>query len=105
MSVETNTIGDKMIKLFKLVTGEEIIASFKDLGEGLELDIPVRIALTQQGIAMMPLSPFIKEGEKIIISKTNIVFTADVDDEVKNAYNSKFGSGIVIANSPLLLGD
>lgn len=93
------------IKLIKLITGEEVIASVNVAGDDLQLDIPVRMAITQQGIAMMPFSPFIKEGEKISINKSNILFTADVDDEVKNAYNSKFGSGIVIANSSLLLDD
>jgi hypothetical protein len=33
------------------------------------------------------------------INKSHIVAYGEPDDEIKNAYNSKFGSGIVVASS------
>ena len=95
-----------MVKLIKLVTGEEIMGDMEWIteGESLELENPVRLALTQQGLAMVPWTPFIK-GNKITISsiKVNAIYIADADDDLANEYRSKFG-GITLAHGPIELG-
>ena len=95
---------------FKLITGEEIIAKAKKGSNGLLndnswfLETPVKIVFTQQGMAMMPyLEPARslctgKDETKLTILDEHIIFTDEVsNEEVFNAYNSKFGSGIVLA--------
>lgn len=92
------------VKLVKLVTGEEVLAGFEvaGIGDAWVLDNPVRIMLNAQGVSMMPFSPFMK-GDQLIINKLNVIYFVDVEEELANAYNSKFGSGILTASS-LALG-
>ena len=90
-----------MIKLIKLVTGEDVIAEVTEHGDRVYLKNAIRLAVTNQGVAMMPFSPFIKE-DMFNIHTNHIIFQAEVDDEVRNAYNSKFGSGIIVAPSGMI---
>jgi hypothetical protein len=55
-------------------------------------------AISREGVGMMPYAPFAKD-QKMTINKSHIVAYGEPDDEIKNAYNSKFGSGIVVASS------
>lgn len=92
-----------MIKLLKLTTSEEIIADVKlDTSNKVKLSNPVKIVLAPQGVGMVPfISPLAKEVSEITINQDAILYTADLEDEVYNAYNSKFGSGIVIPETGL----
>jgi hypothetical protein len=95
-----------VVYFFKIITGEELIAQVDS-----ELDIdweeitvrnPVKLALTQNGAMMIPYSPFLKSDE-IEIRRDHVIFHGEVDTEIYNAYNSKYGSGIVVAgNEPKL---
>lgn len=95
-----------MIKLLKLSTGEEIIAEKQEERGSIVIKNPVKMGLTAQGIAMMPFSPFLKANNNNIIlhiNSSHIIFEGEVDEEIVNAYNSKFGSGIVLAPPGLRL--
>lgn len=91
------------VKFIKMVTGEELVAKLEENGDDYVLTEPVRIGMTNQGIAMGIWCPFIK-GDKVTLAKSNVMFTSELDEDVMNAYNSKFGSGIVIADSSILKG-
>ena len=91
-----------MVKLIKLITGEEVIASITD-GESItQLKNPARIAVMGDAARLIPFILFGK-GESISIKNEHILFTTDVEDDVLNGYNSQFGSGIVLANSSNLI--
>jgi len=92
------------IKFLKLVTGEDVLAEMSFENERYVLKHPVRILPTREGIGMGPLNPFSK-GEKIEIPKEHVIYKDDPDDEIKNAYNAQFGSGIVIPPSGLNIVD
>jgi len=92
-----------MMKLVKLVTGEEVLTKCEEVGDTLVLENPVRLQLQQKGVAMIPLSPFMKENAKITIHKRDIMFTVEPDEDVVNGYNQQFG-GIVVAPPGLTLG-
>lgn len=92
-----------MLKLVKLVTGEEVLAKVESIQNGLILDNPVRLQLSPKGVAMIPLSPFMKEGAKITIAERDIMYTVEADEDVVNGYNQQFG-GIVVASPSLTLG-
>lgn len=92
-----------MINLIKLVTGEEVLARYEIVGDVFYLENPVRLQLSQKGVAMIPLSPFMKENSKIAIKSQDVIYTVEPDEDVVNAYNQQFG-GIVIASSGLTLG-
>lgn len=93
-----------MANLIKLITGEEILAKILTDDTGfIIVENPVKLALSQKGVAMVPLSPFVKEGAKFTISKRDVIYVVEADDDVVNAYNGQFG-GIMIAPPGLTLG-
>ena len=88
------------IKVIKFVSGECAVTELEDDGAAnsdYTLKNPIIIMPTQEGLGMMPLNPFGK-SDKIKISKQHVLFIDDPDDEIKNVYNAKFGSGIVTAS-------
>jgi len=84
-----------MIKIVKLFNDEDIIAEVEEQEGGLKLTNAIRIVLTQQGAAMIPMNPFIKD-KFVVIRSEFIVYTGTPDEEVVNAYNQKFGTGIIL---------
>jgi hypothetical protein len=84
-----------MVKLFKLVSGEEVVASYEVTSEGIVMTNPVMINLTAKGLAMMPLCPIMK-GNRLVIDPSKVVYDTELDDEITNGYNSKFG-GVLLA--------
>lgn len=89
------------IKVLKLVTGEEIISQIKeDDGINLLLVEPQRFVMTEEGVGSMPLMPISKDKE-YKISKNHVIIIAEADDNIRNVYNSKYGSGIVLPSSNL----
>lgn len=97
-----------MAKILKLTTGEEIVAKAELVyveeheEHQYKLEKPVRLILSEQGVGMMPFAPFLK-SEDVTISKSHVIYCDEADDEVANAYNSKFGSGLVVPPSDLKL--
>ncbi|MHA2428674.1 MAG: hypothetical protein ACXADB_11690, partial [Candidatus Hermodarchaeia archaeon] len=91
-------------KFIKLVTGEDILSEVEkpEGSPDYVLKNPVRIMPTRDGgIGMGPLNPFAK-GEKVVIPSQHVIFEDEPDDEIRNAYNSQFGSGIVTAPASAL---
>lgn len=87
-----------MIKIIKLVTGEELVAEVSESATGVVLKNPQKFMLTAEGLASMPLIPLSKDKE-YTISVSHILLTAEPEDDIKNAYNSQYGSGIVVAKN------
>lgn len=85
------------ILLVKLITGEEVISEVEIKEDTTILTKPTRLVPTHDGIAVVPMSPFSK-SEKFTIPNEHIMYTSVPDDEILNAYNSKFGSGLVMAS-------
>ena len=86
------------IKILRLITGDEVIAF---VNPGLTVDTvilkkPMRLMYTEQGLAMMPLSIFIKDSE-ITLNIKDIIYRGAPEEELYNEYNGKFGSGIIKA--------
>ncbi len=87
------------IKFAKLMNDEDIVADIEDSAADatkFTFKNPARLVITHQGVGMMPMNPFMK-AKSVEIPKSYIVYTTDVDDEISNAYNAKFGGGIVFA--------
>ena len=86
------------IKLVKLVTGEELVTGLDIDGDTYKLKNAAIIILSQEGVGMMPLCPFGKDGT-VEINVSHVIYVAEPETEIRNAYNSKFGSGIEIVTS------
>jgi hypothetical protein len=86
------------VKIVKLVTGEEIVAEVNISDKDIVLKNPQKFMLTAEGLASMPLMPLSKDKE-YTIPLHHVILTAEPEDDIKNAYNSQYGSGIVVAKN------
>jgi len=96
-----------MIKLLKLITGEEVIGEVTYQNEYVLVNKPCAIMLLgsrstpdQHSMGLIPYAGYTKE-HKIKVKASSIVWEADLDDEVFNQYNAIFGSGIQIVTNQL----
>ena len=89
---------------FKLNSGEELIAKVKQAGgDFIELEEPVSIAPTQQGMQMIP-SVFTAEPKGIFRLNTNsVAIYAETDDSIKMKY-LEATTGIKVPDKKLILG-
>ena len=97
------------IKYFKLISGEEIAAKvegtiFTEAGmESVKLKDPVKLVLMPpMGLSFIGFCNFMK-GEEAIIKKEHIMIEGELETEILNAYNEKFGSGIVISETNAII--
>jgi hypothetical protein len=89
-----------MIKLLRLVTGEDVISDVEVEGVVCVLKKPHRLVMSREGLGSMPLCPFAKTTE-YRIATSNVLYEAEPDDEIRNSYANATGS-IVVANSGIL---
>ena len=93
-----------MIKIVKLVTGEELIADTDVDHNGITLKQPCAIQLmpsrTDPGQTMMGLIPYASYTEdfKVTVSLDKVIWQEKPSKEIYNQYNSAFGSGIQLAS-------
>lgn len=95
-----------MIKCFRLVTGEDVIADVTETENSITAKEAFRIVVqqTQQGfgLGLMPLV-FANPETTIEVDKSKILYTYDPVDEVTSQYR-KFTTGLVTPPSNLILG-
>jgi hypothetical protein len=95
-----------MIKVFKLISGEEIISKCELIGSDYLLDSPASIMMqrTEQGVGvgLAPYMPY--SSGKITLHCGSVASSAGVDVKMENEYNRLFGSGIQIAPAGSLAG-
>ena len=85
------------VKLFRIITGEEIIA---EVVSENETTITVRNGLmvipTAHNIGFAPWSTVVsREEPELEVSRAHIVYTAEVEHNVKEKYDSIYGSNLV----------
>ena len=88
-----------MIKVFKLINGEELISEVKSNTDGTyTLESPASIMMQQtergMGVGVAPYMPY-AVGD-IILNNTAVAAVADPDPRMENEYRRVFGSGIEI---------
>ena len=94
MLVETRKKGD--VITLKLTTSEELIGSYEDDDtDSYTIDRPFMIAMSQQGIVLMPwLNAVDVQSARIVkISKKHIVAVAEPQEHIAKEYSSQM-SGI-----------
>ena len=92
------------VKIFKLLTGEEIIGSEeKQDRESITLKNPAVILMrqTEDGRFTVALAPYMAYAEfgTVIIYRTAIAADCEPDVKMVNEYSRIYGSGIEIANT------
>lgn len=98
-----------MIKITKLITGEEIIGEVSDpINSMVTIEKPCMLQLVpsrsnpeQPAMALIPYAGY-TEDHKISVSLDKVIWSEKPMKELYNQYNSIFGNGIVVASSPLI---
>lgn len=90
-----------MIRVYKLVTGEDIITEIADVTTNVVCKSPAQILLqpTDRGmsVGLVPFMPF-STGD-VEINDSAVVAFADADPDLENEYRRLFGSGLVVASA------
>jgi len=91
-----------MIKIVKLITGEELIADATVDHNGITLKQPCAIQLMPglaEGQTMMGLIPYASYTEdfQVTVSLDKVIWQEKPSKEIYNQYNSAFGSGIQLS--------
>jgi len=90
-----------MIKFFKLVTGEELIAEVEDTSSKeevkFELSNPFKLMMTQQGLTMVPYP-----ARLLFLNVQHVTLYGEAADELANVYHEATG-GIVVPKNKLLV--
>jgi hypothetical protein len=98
-----------MIKLFRLITGEEIVGEVEtgvstEKFHCIKNPCAIGIVMGSAGTPTMNMHPWLMfSSEKhVTLKDEHIMFVTEVDIKIQNKYNEIFGSGIVIAQSSML---
>ncbi len=96
------------IKCLKLISGDEVIA---DIDEGIEglviLKKPLQIMMipnqnNQFGIGLAPFCPYAKD-DMVPLRSGAILSIFEPETGMLNEYNSRYGSGIVVPESKIII--
>ena len=92
------------IFVIRLVNGEEIVGQVETSELGIKLKDPAALIVQpgQNGRPSVGLADYMMFAAKkeTTLSPQHILFCYEPVMEIKNAYNSAFGSGIVVASQP-----
>ena len=88
------------IRLVKLKSGEEIIGDVTVISDDVIISNPCQIMPTDQGLGFTPWPPFAK-NDNVTVKMDWIICITQPIDAARDAWNSKFGSGIILPNVQL----
>ncbi len=89
------------VKLLRIVTGEEVIAELlSETEDTITVQNGLAVLPTNNGVGFAPWATVIsKENPEITISKTHLVYVAEVQEDVCKKYNEMFGSKLITPDS------
>ena len=93
------------VKLLRIVTGEEVIAELlSETEETITVQNGLVVLPTNNGVGFAPWATVIsKEDPEITVSKTHVVYVAEVQEDVCKKYNEMFGSKLITPDSKKLI--
>ena len=93
------------VKLLRIVTGEEVIAELlSETEDTITVQNGLAVLPTNNGVGFAPWATVIsKENPEITISKTHLVYVAEVQEDVSKKYNEMFGSKLITPDSKKLI--
>ena len=93
------------VKLLRIVTGEEVIAELlSETEDTITVQNGLAVLPTNNGVGFAPWATVIsKDNPEITISKTHLVYVAEVQEDVCKKYNEMFGSKLITPNSKKLV--
>ena len=97
------------VKAVKLISGEELVGEVvHEEADHIVLQNPLAIMIQRAqdgnlGIGFVPFAPYLGKGVNFEFKLDKLLFVKEVDDQMKNQYNSIFG-GIVTPPKQLIIG-
>ena len=93
------------VKLFRIITGEEVVAEL--VGE-TDTTVTVKNGLvvlpSGQSVGFAPWATVIdKDNPDITVSKTHVVYIAELDEAICKKYNEIYGSKLVTPDKKKLI--
>tara|TARA_R100001082_G_scaffold81061_1_gene48050 strand:+ start:3214 stop:3540 length:327 start_codon:yes stop_codon:yes gene_type:complete len=86
-----------MVKLVRLSSGEELISKVDINEDSITLKNPaILIPAGREQLALGQWMPYASYEKGVEIKNEFVVFIVDAQDELKNQYNTSFGSGLVV---------
>jgi hypothetical protein len=87
------------------VTGEEVIVELlSETEDTITVQNGLAVLPTNNGVGFAPWATVIsKENPEITISKTHLVYVAEVQEDVCKKYNEMFGSKLITPDSKKLI--
>ena len=85
------------VKLLRVITGEEIVAEIVDENAAeVTLKNALVVIPTQQSVGFAPWATVIdRENPEVTVSRTHIVYVANLDESIRNKYDEIYGSKLV----------
>lgn len=96
------------VKALKLISGEELVGEVVFEGDGQVVLKNVLAILIQRdqsgnlGVGFVPFAPYVGRNASFEFDLEKLIFAKEVDDQMKNQYNSIFG-GIVTPPKQLIV--
>lgn len=93
------------VKLFRIVTGEEVIAELVSEDDNfITLKNGLVVIPTGQSVGFAPWASVIdKDIPNLIVARNHIVYIAEVDSGVKKKYNEIYGSKLITPDEKKLV--
>lgn len=93
------------VKLFRIVTGEEVIAEVvSECDSSFTIKNGLVVLPTGQSVGFAPWATVIdKDNPDLNIARKHIVYAAEVDSSVKNKYNEIYGSKLIVPDDKKLV--
>ena len=93
------------VKLFRIITGEEVVA---ELVSETEDSVTVKNGLvvlpSAQNIGFAPWATVVnRDKPEITINRNHIVYIAELDSNIRNKYNEIYGSKLVTPEEKKLI--
>lgn len=91
------------ICIVKLISGEEIIGDMTQTGDNVTISDAATVHLVPgergtMSVAMIPFAPY-AEGKEFLFNLSHIMTAYAPGVDLRNQYNQRYGSGIVVAKS------
>ena len=93
------------VLIFKLASGEEMIAKIVEVTDGMFiLKQPISMAPTQQGLQMMPSMFSANLDKEVVVYGTAVAMIADAKEDIKAKYIEVTTGVVVPPEKKILVG-
>ena len=93
------------VKLFRIITGEEVIAELVSAdANSVVVKNGLVVVPTNNGVGFAPWATVIsKDHPEITVSREHVVYIAELQEDIAKKYNEMFGSKLITPNDKKII--